>query len=276
MQRESCIVQSHNSTVITIYILQVSKERVSHEIEQMLRSKNYARAVSLFHYIELVPLILPLPPIENICLATFSESLSNSSTASSTSSSSSSGGDISSVVIEELGDKKKKKKGNNDAEVVHNLSQSDINFIAQSSRDFHSYGCCASLIQALLEISANTDVEAIWADRAAAGGKGSEEHLKSLRFYSFDNICSQMKGFLYHFYKDLSQNQSEETGKILRSVIAYHTYALYVIGNKIGINLVTFYILFPSFPCFLFYSYDLADCLLLLNWIISFPAGLRL
>jgi hypothetical protein len=213
-------------------VLQVSKERVAQEVEQMLRSKNHARAVCLFHYIELVPLILPLPPIENICLATFSESSSNSSTANSTSSSSSGGG-ISTVVAEDLGDKKKKKKGNNDAEVVYNLSPQDIAFIAQSTRDFHSYGCCASLIQALLERSANVvsdgGIRPVYPD---AGSKGGEILVEMMQYESFNAICNEMKGFLYHFYKDLPKSQSEETGKILRFLLS--TYALYLIGNRIG------------------------------------------
>jgi hypothetical protein len=222
-------------------VLQVSKERVAQEVEQMLRSKNHARAVCLFHYIELVPLILPLPPIENICLATFSESLSNSSTANSTSSSSSGGG-ISTVVAEDLGDKKKKKKGNNDAEVVYNLSPQDIAFIAESTRDFHSYGCCASLIQALLERSASTVSDGyIRPVSSEICSKGREYLIKEILDDSFDAICDEMKGFLYHFYKDLSKSQSEETGKILRFVL--RTYALYLIANKIGTAPVSFNIL---------------------------------
>lgn len=183
----------------------------------MLRSKNNARAVCLFHYIELVPLILPLPPVENLCLATFTETASESSTSSSANSSSGSKGVVSAVAVDDTGDKKKKKKGNNDAEAVYSLSPSEIAFIEQSARDFHPYGCCASLIHSILEKCAYNVFlggTGTGTEHSAIGSKGGD--LESPQHSAIVKIKDQMKGYLYHFFKDLPQTQSEETGKILR------------------------------------------------------------
>lgn len=209
------------------------------EVDQMLRSKNHARAVCLFHYIELVPLILPLPPIENLCLATFTDAASNNATNSV--SSSSSGGQVSTGAADESGDKKKKKKGNNDTEVVYNLSPSDSAFIQQSTRDFHSYGCCASLIHAILEKSAHSissGTGGVGTVQSTGSLKAGEGDLETPEQRSFMKICDHMKGFLFHFFRDLPECQSEETGKILRYV---HSVLTHFILTKVS-SILSFYL----------------------------------
>lgn len=192
---------------------------MSQEVEQMLRSKNQARAVCLLHYIELVPLILPVPHIENLCLATFTDTSNSASASSSGSASSSSGGGSNASSTEDAGEKKKKKKGNNDNEVVYDLSDSDMAFIKQSVHDFHSYGCCASLIHAILEKSANSATARDSLLEAAAGDVSKDAGSLKLQHLNFGKISDSFatsNRFLYHFLKDLPQSQAEETGKILR------------------------------------------------------------
>ena len=162
----------------------------------MLRIKSSDRAICLLHYIQLISLILPVPPLSDLCLASFVDS----STSNSNSNSNISGSKD--IPESDTGDRKKKKKNNNDIDITPALTLEECSFIARSVKDFHPYGCSAALIHLLLQNACT---------KSAEGGGYSTECLTSL-----SKTIATKTPFLFHFCNNLIESQLEETGKILR------------------------------------------------------------
>ena len=183
---------------------QVSRERVLQEVEQMLRIKSSDRAICLLHYIQLIPLILPVPPLNDLCLASSVDSSASNSNSSRSKD----------VSESETGDRKKKKKNNNDVEITSALTSEECSFIARSVKDFHPYGCSAALIHLLLQNACAKSVSVSTlkdTDSSAEEGGHGTTCLNSL-----SKTIINKTPFLFHFCNDLVESQSEETGKILR------------------------------------------------------------
>jgi hypothetical protein len=169
----------------------------------MLRIKSSDRAICLLHYIQLIPLILPVPALSDLCLATFVDSSPSNSNSSGSRDATES----------DAGDRKKKKKNNNDVEVAPAVTPEEHSFIARSVKDFHPYGCSAALIHLLLQnVCVRTAaVSTLKGTDSADQGGHSTACMSSLSKTVIDKTP-----FLFHFCKDLVESQSEETGKILR------------------------------------------------------------
>ena len=169
----------------------------------MLRSVNHARAVCLLHYIQLVPLILPLPAIQELCLSSFIDQGINTVSSNATAS----------VVINETSTAeddasgKKKKKKNNEVEVQVPLTREEHSFVQQTMEDFHPYGCSASLIHTLLQKSSaeKTHTHEVDVSGDAAGCRNV-----------LSRTIRENNPYLLHFLRDLSSSQSDESGKVLR------------------------------------------------------------
>ena len=169
----------------------------------MLRIKSSDRAICLLHYIQLIPLILPVPALSDLCLATFVDSSPSNSNSSGSRDATES----------DAGDRKKKKKNNNDVEVAPALTPEEHSFISRSVKDFHPYGCSSALIHLLLQnvCVRSAGVSTVKGTDSADQGGHSTACMSSLSKTVFDKTP-----FLFHFCNDLVESQSEETGKILR------------------------------------------------------------
>ena len=181
----------------------------------MLRSVNHARAVCLLHYIQLVPLILPLPAIQELCLSTFTDPVVNT-TANNNSTSV-----IKDVVaVEDDASGKKKKKKNNDVEVQVPLTREEHSFVRQTVEDFHPYGCAASLIHTLLQKSS--------VEKAHTNEVDLDDGAAVCR-----NVLSRTirenNPYLLHFLRDLSSSQTDESGKVLRYRVSINRIAFYLL-----------------------------------------------
>ena len=161
----------------------------------MLRIKSSDRAICLLHYIQLIPLILPVPPLSDLCLASFADSSASNSNSNVSGSKD--------IPESDTGDRKKKKKNNNDVEVTPTLTPEECSFIARSVKDFHPYGCSAALIHLLLQNACSKS--------SAERGGHSTACLTSL-----SETIANKTPFLFHFCNNLIESQLEETGKILR------------------------------------------------------------
>ena len=169
----------------------------------MLRSVNHARAVCLLHYIQLVPLILPLPAIQELCLSTFTDPVVNITANSNATTSAIK--DVSTVEDDASG--KKKKKKNNDVEVQVPLTREEHYFVQQTVEDFHPYGCAASLIHTLLQKSSveKAHTNEVDVDDGAAVCRNV-----------LSRTIRENNPYLLHFLRDLLSSQTDEVGKVLR------------------------------------------------------------
>jgi hypothetical protein len=171
----------------------------------MLRIKSSDRAICLLHYIQLIPLILPVPALSDLCLATFVDSSPSNSNNNSSGSRDAPESDA--------GDRKKKKKNNNDVEVAPALTPEEHSFIARSVKDFHPYGCSAALIHLLLQ---NVCVRSAAVSTLKGTDSADQGGHSTACMSSLSKTITSKTPFLFHFCNDLFESQSEETGKILR------------------------------------------------------------
>ena len=201
----------------------------------MLKHKHAPRAIALLHYIQLLPLILPVPAIEDLCLSYAGESPVNispsnaSNDTSNASSSSTAGvaGATGGLGGGENEDKKKKKKKSNDVEIMPSNTPEECSFIKQSVGDFHPYGGSAALIQTFLTRSslviipsvvpmtdATSTSSSTSSATSSAGSSTSTDVGDSI--FRMSKFMKEKTPFLFHFLKDLKDSQNDEMDKVLR------------------------------------------------------------
>ena len=195
----------------------------------MIKSKHSSRAVALLHYIQLLPLVLPVPSLQEMCLLnadiiTLPVSTMNNSKKDE------SNNDISLNNEIDINDKtKKKKKKNNDIEVYPENTPEECSFITQSINDFHPYGASGVLLQFFFQKSSQeidfivpmVEQEEITKFSTKTEDLGKEKKINNniLRIGNIAKMSKFMKlktPFLRHFLKDFQNNDNDEASKVLK------------------------------------------------------------
>ena len=188
----------------------------------MIRSKHASRAVALLHYIQILPLILPIPLLQNMCLSNIDSVLAVQAPITSNDNNEN---NMTINDIDNTDKTKKKKKKNNEIEVYPENTPEECSFITQSMNDMHPYGASAVLLQFLLEKSSR-EIDTIVAMTEIKGEiikktEINDENDDVSHIIKLSNFMKLKTPFLRQFLKDLQISQNDETGKVLRLVCTY-------------------------------------------------------
>ena len=198
------------------------------EVESMIKSKHSSRAVALLHYIQLLPLVLPVPTLQDMCLSNIDIVTVPAATANNIRKYDIN--DISTSNELDVNDKtKKKKKKNNEIEVYPENTPEECSFITQSINDFHPYGASGVLLQFFFEKSSqeidsiipmveqegvtniSTKIEDMVQEKEI-----NENVVKSNHIIKMSKFMKLKTPYLRHFLKDLKNSQNDEAGKVLK------------------------------------------------------------
>ena len=195
----------------------------------MIKSKHSARAVALLHYIQLLPLVLPMPTLQEMCLSNIDIIIFPAPTLHN-SKKDDSNNDISLSNEIDINDKtKKKKKKNNDIEVYPENTPEECSFITQSINDFHPYGASGVLLQFFFEKSSQeidfivpmVEQEEVkkFSTKIEDFGEQKKINKNILKISNIAKMSKFMKlktPFLRHFLKDLQNGHNDEASKVLK------------------------------------------------------------